>query len=105
MDLLIFILSGASLTVLLARGDIFDGIKYAILLRLPKCIESHAENLLYCPTCIGFWVGICLSVVMINPIVTTLYCLDNILAGAVISISASWVDKLIFKTKDRDTDV
>lgn len=91
----VLILMGSiSITIILARGKIFDPGKDFIISKLPGKIDLFIGDFMYCCMCIGFWVG-----VGIETILDTLYFLPGILPyiffGGITSIGAFLLDIII----------
>ncbi len=97
MAILIFVISAASLAVLLARGDIFHEVKEYIIFKSPKRIEEGVATFMFCPTCIGFWTGLFISFFMDTGITTYFVGFDHLLAASVIAIAATAIDIIVIR--------
>tara|TARA_A200000159_G_scaffold158847_3_gene176660 strand:- start:3291 stop:3617 length:327 start_codon:yes stop_codon:yes gene_type:complete len=75
VDLLIFIMSSAGLTVILVLSVIMEPLRAFLFSRI-----AFTEKLLSCPMCTGFWMGFGLSF---------MFGLNPVLAGAITSV-VSW---------------
>lgn len=100
-DLALFILCGSALSILLARGEIFDWVKSRLIRLLPQSLDESLYTLAYCSMCIGFWVGLLMALCIR---VEALYAFTGyaypVFSGAIISIISIAVDRLIWKRDD-----
>lgn len=84
-------------TVVLSRGFIFDAMKDALIDRLPLGTDVYLAKLLYCPMCLGFWVGVVGH--LLYPLsafeVFGVAILDVIGCGLVVSVSAAIIASAI----------
>ena len=103
-DMIIFILVFSSLSILLAKGEIFDPIKEIILKHIPSFIDEYVATLLTCSMCIGFWIGLIGSFIydMTWLQLVSGKIQSHLLAGPLISVTSIAIDKFIFKDIDID---
>jgi hypothetical protein len=92
-EIIIFILVSSAITVVLARGFIFEAPKNWIL---GKVKSVYLDYLLTCPMCMGFWVGLILSFIT-NFKIYGLPVLDNVFAGFLCSAYAITLDRIIYR--------
>ena len=92
-SLTIFILISSAITVVLSRGFIFESAKKWLL---GKVKSIYLEYLLTCPMCMGFWIGVTLSL-MVNMEIYDLRVIDNILAGFLCSAYSIALDRIIYR--------
>lgn len=86
-----------SLTIVLAAGTIFDDIKRYLIDRVPPLLDKYVSSFVYCPMCIGFWVGfigyLTFPVNMLDVFDSTF--LGAIGCGCVTGVSASFLQSRI----------
>lgn len=90
-----FVFGSASIGYILAKGFIFSDIKYRFvkLIRRGK-LEHYITEFLYCPMCIGFWVGLVLEL-KVGIFTWWFDWLGIFIAGAITSVSALFIDSVI----------
>lgn len=62
MFFIIYMCICAGISIIISQSEIFDGIRNAIEKKSP-----FFGNGIKCPLCVGFWVGIFLSIIGISP--------------------------------------
>jgi len=97
-NFLIQIISLSAVTVVLCKADILENLKEYILQILFKENEDKKEKygaLLYCPMCLGFWVGLSGSNFFNINYLTNSYILNMVLVGFMISYFSSLLGKFV----------
>jgi hypothetical protein len=90
----------ASLTVLLADGSIFEDLKFSIIRKIShRGLERYVSKFLFCPMCIGFWVGI-LSEIIFWYLKPDFGVMGLIFSGASVSISSTILYKIVIGQED-----
>lgn len=99
MELATFIIVSMSLTVVLARAEVLEYIKGYIIMHVSVKMEKPLGSLMYCSQCMGFWIGIILSI-FLGPSLSGIPGVDNILLGFVSSYFSSLGDRIIYGISD-----
>jgi mannose/fructose/N-acetylgalactosamine-specific phosphotransferase system component IIC len=94
--LLVFMITSSSVSEVLARGFIFEGLKKWILSGVGNKFKVYLEYLLTCPMCIGFWVGYFLALFMNIRIIPCAF-VDGVLAGFISAASSMVLDRIIYR--------
>ena len=92
MNLLVWILVSFGITLAVTQGSIFDGLRTRATLVHPKL-----GQLLGCPMCFGFWVGIGLN--LVDHSITSSFIWDGFL-----SLSTCWILYCLCLWLTRDDD-
>lgn len=71
MSLLLFTFSGFGLTTIITKGDIFQPLRDKLDNGSDELSKNFFGLLISCPMCVGFWVGVVLSLFVYSPILTT----------------------------------
>jgi len=87
----------ASVAIVLAAGSIFDDTKQWLVDRVSGTAERYVSKFLYCPMCIGFWVGFVAAFLFPNPGLSVCDCLliDAIVLGCTVATTASFIYSFI----------
>lgn len=97
-SLLRFLIICASIAVCFARWSILEKPKEFVIRIIPSrypYVERFVGELLYCAQCIGFWIGILLSIYL-EPTWINMAGLDHIVSGAVSSFTATLFDRAVY---------
>lgn len=103
--MLVFIIVTSAITIGISRGYLLDGLKDWIIKKIPNrfvLIEREVGKLLFCSQCVGFWVGIIMSIFMNPEWVGIFPVVNNIIAGFVTSLFSSMFDFAIFGKGEED---
>lgn len=98
---LLFTFCLSCLTIILAKGYIFADMKYALCKRFRKrkTIEKYLVEFIYCPMCIGVWIGIFGEIY--SGIYTNLYgVMGFLLSGSLTAIIALILDNILNPSED-----
>ena len=53
IDFLLFLLGTSGFTIVFILSDVFEGLRNFL-----SSLSTIIENLIYCPMCLGFWIGL-----------------------------------------------
>ena len=96
----LYLFSVSSLSVLLAKGEIFDYSKRKFIRKFENhMIQYYLTVFLFCPMCIGFWVGL-FHELKFGIYLTYFGNWGLILSAATVSIASSLIAKVINNEKD-----
>jgi len=98
---LIFIFCLSCISFILAKASLFTDIKYNLIKKFRKheTIEKYLIDFLYCPMCIGFWVGFLGEIY--SGIFNHIYgIIGYILSGAVTAVVALIIDRILNPTEE-----
>jgi len=99
--ILIYIISLSGISFIFAKAFIFESIKYRFLkhIRRYKNLEMYMVEFLYCPMCIGVWIGIFGE--LYSGILNDLYGeIGYVMAPGLVSIFALFINKLLIPVED-----
>lgn len=102
--IVMFILISVSCTITLVRAEILERPKGWIIDSLPVKLEKLVGSFLYCSQCLGFWVGIAISLIL-NVWITEIPVLDQVMLGMVSSYLSSIGDRLVYGIPGDDDEV
>ena len=93
--LIIYILIGISITYALTTGWILKGPKDRLVGILAAPFDLYLSKLLYCPQCLGFWIGAGMPLVMEPLWYKGPYMIQLLLSGFLISTASSVFARLM----------
>jgi hypothetical protein len=100
--MVIFIIATVSVTLCLARWHILESGKAWVICVIPSRfskVEELIGTLMYCPQCIGFWIGMALYFLI--PVNWTQVCVLNVvISGMVSSCFSMLFDTVLKESKD-----
>ena len=67
MDLLLFLFAGYGITTIIVYGDIFESFRNYLNNGQESVRKNFWGMLINCPMCVGFWIGVLLSLFFITP--------------------------------------
>jgi hypothetical protein len=95
LEIILFIIASVSCSVVLARADILEEPKQFILKHLPTRLEVTIGSFMYCSQCIGFWVGIAMSLVL-GTQMSEIPGVNALILGFVSSYFSSIGDRIVY---------
>ena len=91
---LLNIIMFSAITIVAVNGTIFDGIKTKLVVIAPRSAEKLISSFLYCPLCIGFWVGLAgYFLGAFHGIGTGFVLVDAIGNGCIISVVSTLINR------------
>ena len=97
----------SSLVILLSTGYIFDHIKEYIITLFSSRVDKFVSELLYCPQCMGVWVGMIFYLVSDNLWFSSVLGIHNIviltiLYGCLISLVSDVINIILKRIRPND---
>lgn len=101
MTIIIFLFLSGAITIGLTRSELLDEVKEKLISFLPLGLDRYIGTLLFCTQCLGFWIGLILSI-FISPSWIGIYpVVDNILAAFAASYISTLMDLVVYgRAKD-----
>jgi len=86
----------SAITIVIVNGSIFDDVKTSIIVATPRVAERMVSTFLYCPLCIGFWVGLIGYILnAFQGIGTGFVIVDAVGCGCIISVVSTIINGVI----------
>lgn len=97
IEWVLFVFSLCCVSIIAARGEILDPVKEYILKIVPTGIDYWIATFIYCPMCLGFWIGFISSITLgIRFVIKHDIIINGFLTGCCVSVIAIGLDKLIW---------
>lgn len=97
-NLLAFIIPQCALSVCLAKADLLEPLKRLVLKKFKGVLAEYVEILLFCPMCLGFWVGALTSIANIYPFSISRFSM-LLQCPFLVAVGSAILDRLAFREK------
>ncbi|HQO39112.1 MAG TPA: hypothetical protein PK986_01460 [Spirochaetota bacterium] len=94
------LLALTSVTLVIAKGDIFIPLKNRIVRHVPAPHDETVSLFLYCPMCLGVWVGIIGSFMCVMDWLPFMVWTKPIIMGCMVGTCAGVIDHLVFQKSE-----